>query len=72
MGRPRVPLAVRRAFWRLIAEGASAGAAADAVGVARSIGRRWFVEAGGMSPIELAEPAGRYLSLAEREEIAVG
>jgi hypothetical protein len=40
--------------------------------VARSIGRRWFVEAGGMSPIELAEPAGRYLSLAEREEIAVG
>ena len=59
-------------FWRLIAEGVSTEAAADAIGVARSIGKRWFVEAGGMSPIALAEPAGRYLSLAEREEIALG
>ena len=72
MGRPNVRLQVRREFWRLIAAGSSTEVAAEAVGVARSAGKRWFVEAGGMSPIELAEPAGRYLSFGEREEIAVG
>lgn len=72
MGRPKVLLARRRVFWRLIAEGLSTDGAADAAGVARSGGKRWFAEAGGMSPIELGEPSGRYLSLAEREEIACG
>lgn len=72
MGRPGVGLAVRRRFWRAIAEGLSTEAAAAAVGVAFSGGKRWFVEAGGMSPIGLEEPCGRYLSLAEREEIAAG
>jgi IS30 family transposase len=72
MGRPWVLLETRRRFWRLIAEGVSTGAAADAVGVAQSAGKRWFVQAGGMSPIELAEPTGRYLSRVEREEIACG
>ncbi|HEX3899318.1 MAG TPA: hypothetical protein VHW74_09100, partial [Mycobacteriales bacterium] len=71
-GRPNIGLQVRREFWRLIGSGASTKAAADAVGVSREIARRWFVEAGGMSPIDLAEPSGRYLSLAEREEIACG
>ena len=32
----------------------------------------WFAEAGGMSPIRLSEPSGRYLSIQEREEIAAG
>jgi IS30 family transposase len=72
MGRVRVPLEVRRRFWRLIAQGASTVAAAAAVGVARRTADVWFLEAGGMSPIELAEPAGRYLSRVEREEIACG
>jgi len=35
------------------------------------VGTRWFRHGGGMSPISLAEPSGRYLSFAEREEIAV-
>ena len=32
---------------------------------------RWFRHAGGMSPLSLAEPTGRYLSFAEREDIAL-
>ena len=32
-------------------------------------GKRWFAQAGGMAPMSLAEPSGRYLSLAERETI---
>ena len=35
------------------------------------VGARWFRHAGGMPPISLDEPSGRYLSFAEREEIAL-
>jgi IS30 family transposase len=72
MGRPGVLLGTRRGFWRLIAAGVSTEGAAAAVGVSQATGLRWFVEAGGMSPIELVEPCGRYLSHGEREEIACG
>ncbi len=41
------------------------------VGVSSPVGSRWFRHAGGMSPISLDEPTGRYLSFAEREEIAL-
>src|ERR1022692_489702 len=71
VGRPRYSLSVRRAFWRLIAAGVTAGDAGVAVGVSEGSGQRWFQDAGGMRPIELSEPSGRYLSLREREEIAV-
>jgi len=67
-----VLLETRRRFWRLIALGVSTEAAADAVGVSRAIAGKWFAEAGGMPPIELDEPTGRYLSRVEREEIACG
>jgi transposase, IS30 family len=66
-----LPRELRRRFWRLIATGSATEAAADAVGVARETGSRWFIEAGGMPPMSLAEPRGRYLSFAEREEIAL-
>jgi IS30 family transposase len=46
-------------------------AAAVAIGVSISIGKRWFRDGGGMATLELDEPTGRYLSVAEREEIAV-
>lgn len=45
--------------------------AAVAVGVSWPVATRWFRHAGGMPPISLDEPTGRYLSLAEREEIAL-
>ncbi len=71
MARVRVRQEVRRRFWRLIAEGWSTVDAALAVGVEGSTGRAWFAQAGGMPPLDLAEPTGRYLTFAEREEIAL-
>jgi IS30 family transposase len=41
------------------------------VGVSHSQAWKWFVEAGGMAPLSLGEPSGRYLSLAEREHISI-
>src|SRR5688572_14685228 len=70
-GRPEPSRAVQRAFWRLIAEGSTTEDAATEVGVSTPVATRWFRHAGGMSPISLDEPAGRYLSFAEREEIAL-
>ena len=62
---------MEREFWRQITMGLSTRDAAAAVGVSRAAGKRWFVDGGGMPTVELSEPSGRYLSMAEREEIAV-
>lgn len=70
-GRAGFSRQVRREFWRLIAAGEQTEAAARAVGVSRTVSTRWFSQAGGMTPIELHDPSGRYLSITEREEIAV-
>lgn len=60
-----------RAFWQLIATGVTTVEASLAVGVSWPVGARWFRHAGGMPPISLAEPSGRYLTFEEREEIAI-
>ena len=79
-GRPRMrspgrPTVARREhrqrFWAAIARGLSSEDAAVAVGVSPAVGARWFRESGGMPSITLAPPSGRYLSFAEREEIAI-
>lgn len=70
-GRPPPRREVEREFWTLIATGVTSEEAAVAVGVSTPVGSRWFRHGGGMSPICLAEPSGRYLSFAEREEIAL-
>lgn len=70
-GRPQPSRAVQRQFWRLIAAGVTTAEAALAVGVSVPVGSRWFRHAGGMSPLTLTEPTGRYLSFEEREEIAI-
>jgi IS30 family transposase len=70
-GRPPPRREVERAFWRRIGEGLTSEAAAAAVGVSGPVGSRWFRHGGGMPPLSLAEPTGRYLSFAEREEIAL-
>lgn len=70
-GRPEPSRGVQREFWRLIATGVTTVEAALHVGVSWPVGARWFRHAGGMPPISLDEPAGRYLSFAEREEIAL-
>jgi len=58
-------------FWVEIAKGATSEDAAISVGVSSPVGTRWFREAGGMRSVSLAPLSGRYLSLVEREEIAV-
>ena len=70
-GRPLPRREVEREFWRRIAGGLTSEDAAAAVGVSGPVGTRWFRHGGGMSPISLAEPSGRYLSFAEREEMAL-
>ena len=61
----------RQRFWVEIAKGKSSEEAAISVGVASAVGSRWFRQAGGMRPISLEPLAGRYLTLNEREEIAI-
>jgi transposase len=71
-GRPPVARGEhRQRFWKAIAHGLSSEDAAVVCGVSQAVGTRWFREAGGMPPINLAPLSGRYLSFAEREEIAV-
>ena len=71
-GRPSVARREdRQRFWRAIAAGCSSEDAATAAGVSQAVGSRWFRDAGGMPPISLAPVSGRYLSFAEREEIAI-
>src|SRR3954449_5714774 len=70
-GRPMPARHVERAFWRLIAQGKRTEEAALEIGVSTPVAVRWFRHAGGMPPLSLAEPTGRYLSFAEREELAL-
>ena len=71
-GRPPVNRReIQQRFWRKVAEGLSSEDAAVACGVSTPVGTRWFREAGGMPPISLAPPSGRYLSFGEREDIAL-
>ena len=75
MWSPGRPSTARRddrvRFWEAIARGASSEDAAVATGVSQAVGSRWFRQAGGMPPIALGPLSGRYLSFAEREEIAI-
>jgi hypothetical protein len=70
-GRPMPARHVERAFWRLIAQGKRTEEAALEIGVSTPVAVRWFRHAGGMPPLSLVEPTGRYLSFSEREEIAL-
>ena len=75
-GRPPVlHRSQRRPFWQAIADGCSSEDAARRVRVSPAVGVRWFRECGGMPPSQLAPsappPTGRYLSLIEREQIAL-
>src|SRR3954447_4486187 len=70
-GRPMPARHVEREFWRLIARGKRTEDAALEVGVSTPVAARWFRHAGGMPPLSLAEPTGRYLSFHEREDLAV-
>jgi IS30 family transposase len=75
-GRPGVARREdRRRFWAFIAAGLTSEGAAMEVGVSQPVGTRWFRESGGMPPSHLSRSSkplsGRYLTFAEREEIAL-
>jgi IS30 family transposase len=71
-GRPTAGrLEHRQRFWAAIARGLSSEGAAAEAGVSPAVGVRWFREGGGMPSVTLTAPSGRYLSFAEREEIAI-
>ena len=71
-GRPPARREVERGFWLSIAEGLSSEDACGGVSACRRrSGTRWFRQAGGMPPFASPRPSGRYLSFAEREEIAL-
>ena len=70
-GAPSHRREIERRFWQQIATGITSEKAAEAVGVSQPVGTRWFRHRGGM-PLFMSNPiSGRYLSFAEREEIAL-
>jgi len=75
-GRPPVGRREDRVrFWAAIARGLYPESAVQEARVSWVVGSRWFRHAGGMPPTHLAPSApplsGRYLSFAEREELAL-
>jgi transposase, IS30 family len=71
-GRPAVPRAVQARFWEGVRSGLWIEEAGAAAGVGQQISHRWFKAAGGVKSNGPRPASGRYLSVAEREEIAVG
>jgi len=71
-GRPSVASRVDRVvFWLAVTDGMTSSEAAELAGVSEPVGVRWFRDGGGMPTLTLAPLSGRYLSLQEREEIAL-
>jgi hypothetical protein len=70
-GRPSLRREVQREFWREIAKGLTSEQAGVVVGASQAAGSGWFREGGGMPSIDPGPLSGRYLSFAEREEIAI-
>src|SRR5262249_26072061 len=71
-GRYDLPRPVRVRFWEGIRAGLATKEAGGAAGGARGTARRGVGRAGGGGGHGAGPVGGRYLSLAEREEIAVG
>jgi IS30 family transposase len=71
-GRPTVAWREDRVrFWAAIARGVTTEDAAVDAGVSSPVGFRWFRHAGGVNPRLPATTSGRYLSFAEREDVAI-
>lgn len=73
MGGVRATREVRREFWKAYLAGATIGEAAEAVTYVATMGMRWIHDAGGVTPdFVRTVPSGRFLSIAEREQILAG
>jgi transposase, IS30 family len=71
-GRPGLPREAEAGFWDGVRAGLRVEEAAVAAGVGLTVAGRWFRRAGGVRGNGPCRGSGRYLSVAEREEIAVG
>ncbi len=71
-GRPAVPRAVQVQFWEGVRSGLGVQEAGAAAGVGPVKASAWFKQAGGVKSNGPRPAGGRYLSVGEREEIAVG
>jgi IS30 family transposase len=71
-GRPGLPREARVRFWGGIRAGLGTREAAAAAGVSKSLAVLWAAAAGGVKGNAPVGGSGRYLCLAEREEIALG
>jgi transposase, IS30 family len=71
-GRLPAPRPVREAFWAGVRSGLPVAEAGAAAGVGHTASARWFRQAGGVKALGPGPVSGRYLSVQEREEIAVG
>jgi IS30 family transposase len=64
---------LQRQFWLLVRAGQGSKPAAVALGLNEDTGKVWFRQAGGVVPAFVTAPStGRFLALAEREEIFAG
>ena len=71
-GRPTVAWRADRVrFWAAIARGVGTEDACVEARVSAPVGYRWFRHAGGVNPCLPPVVSGRYLSFAEREDIAI-
>jgi len=71
-GRPPVARREdRQRFWAAIAKGVTTEDAGGAAGISPAVAARWFRHSGGMPSVSQAPLSGRYLSFAEREEVAL-
>jgi IS30 family transposase len=71
-GRRPVPRPVRERFWAGIRAGLGVKEAGQAAGVSHETARQWLLKAGGVSSNGPGPESGRYLTMGEREEIALG
>src|SRR5215467_9300552 len=71
-GRPAAPRALCALFWEGVRSGLGIEEAAGGAGVSPVLAFSWFKQAGGVKANGPWPAGGRYLSVGEREEIAVG
>src|SRR5579859_7462651 len=71
-GRPAAPRALEVLLWEGIRSGLGVQEAGAAAGVGPVKAFAWFKQAGGVKSNGPRPGSGRYLPVAEREEIAVG
>ena len=71
-GRPAAPRALQAQFWEGIRSGLGVQEAGVAAGAGRVLAFSWFGRAGGVKSNGPRPAGGRYSSVREREEIAVG